>query len=90
MKIWSSFESPIAFETRDGILAVLFGTGHNQDMHAHKAASILKERAKAFRWSQKIKKFNSKLLFEVELMVELKKEMIHTSSEVMREAFGVS
>ncbi len=90
MRIFTSFETPVAFRARNGKAGVLFGTGHNQDMHAHKAASTLKTWHIATSGTPVApKKFNSKIKFEIELMTELKKELVHASSEIMKEAFGI-
>ena len=85
LEIWLSFDEPIAFAGRNGS-AVLQGKdlGHNRDMHSFKAGTILRTgdyiHIKSMRSTQKFHKL---------LADEIKKEIIHTSSEVMSSTFGV-
>ena len=85
LEVWFSFDEPIAFAGRNGS-AVLQGKdiGHNRDMHSFKAGTILRtgdyHHIKSMRSQQKFHKL---------LADEIKKEIIHTSSEVMSSTLGV-
>uniref|UniRef100_A0A6M3L946 Uncharacterized protein n=1 Tax=viral metagenome TaxID=1070528 RepID=A0A6M3L946_9ZZZZ len=81
MKIWFSFDMPIAFKARTGEAGACFDKlNNNQAVHAHKAHVIIGKQARSFK---------STLSFNKAMLSELKKEIIHTSSEVMRTVFGV-
>ena len=83
MKIWFSFDAPVAFKARTGEAGVCFDKlNNNQNVHAHKAHDIINE-------GKRTHSFMSVLKFNKTMLTELKKEIIHTSSEVMRTAFGV-
>lgn len=84
LQIWFSFEEPVAFAGRNGG-AVLQGAGHQQDMHAFKAGNILHGDKKKYGNHKTMK---SKPRFYKLLADEVKKEIIHTSSEVMSSTLG--
>ena len=79
MKIWFSFDEPIGFlgRTACGILKGLTLNNH-QEVHSYKIESHFKGRRSLCRT------FRLKYEFTNSLMTELKKEIIHTSSEVMQ------
>jgi hypothetical protein len=90
MKIWFSFDVPIGFKTRTYKSAVLFidDLNSNQMIHAYKVQNLLNTGKRTgtgiLSPSDKLATFKSKDNFIKELMNELKKEIIHTSSEVMQ------
>lgn len=86
LEIWTSFDEPIAFAGRNGS-AILQGKdiGHNRDMHSFKAGTILRTSEK---YNGNIKSMRSQQKFHKLLTDEIKKEIIHTSSEVMSSTLG--
>ena len=86
LEIWFSFDRPIAFASRAyREAAVLMGSSHNSDMHAHKAAHTIRN----CYGSSGYKSMRSEQKFHKLLADEVKKEIIHTSSEVMSSTLGV-
>ena len=94
LDIWFSFDKPIAFSGR-GMSAVLQGVGHNSDMHSFKAAATIRADKSASKAELKQipekgghKSMRSEAKFNKLLTDEIKKEIIHTSSEVMSSTLG--
>lgn len=85
MRIWFSFDVPIGFKTRTHKSAVMFADlNSNQTVHAYKVQhSLIGQATSPGKVLSEIS-FKSKNKFLKELMTELKKEIIHTSSEVMQ------
>ena len=68
------------------------GNNHNSDMHAHKALHAIQGRLRLGTGtvrSDSCKTLRSEQKFHKLLVEEIKKEIIHTSSEIMSSTLGV-